>query len=80
MKEKDLIQLVEKNGVTSFKTEGLTIDQLRDIVLGGPNNFEIMRPATTEDDENVEKGKKICSNVNVKKYYYPKLRLYSKVA
>ena len=32
-----------ENGAPLFKNEGLTIEQLRDLVLGGPNNFEIMR-------------------------------------
>ena len=72
MKEEDLIKLVEKNGATSFKTEGLTVDQLRDLVLGGPNNFEIIRPVTTEKDGHVNQGKQICSKVNSKKCKYPK--------
>ena len=66
------IREVEKNGAISFKTEGLTIDQLRDLVLGGPNNFEIIRAVATEGDGHVNRGKQICSKENFKKHNYPK--------
>ena len=46
--EKDLVEFVEGNGAPSFKTEGLTLEQLRDLVLGGPSNFKIIR-ATARD-------------------------------
>ena len=41
--EKDLVEFVEGNGAPSFKTEGLTLEQLRDLLLGGPSNFKIIR-------------------------------------
>ena len=41
--EKDLVEFVEGNGAPSFKTEGLTLEQLRDLLLGGPINFKIIR-------------------------------------
>ncbi len=43
MKEEDLITIVLENGAPNFRSEGLTIDLLRNIVLGGPKNFEIIR-------------------------------------
>ena len=36
------------NGAAKFETEGLTLEQLRDLVLGGPNNFEIIRNVPQE--------------------------------
>lgn len=54
LKEDDLIQLVEQNGASSFKTQGLTIDQLRDLVLGGSKNFEILRAVKLESKGDVE--------------------------
>ena len=43
LKEDDLIEIVLGNGAPNFRTEGLTIEMLRNIVLGGPKNFEIIR-------------------------------------
>ena len=43
LKENDLVQLVEKT-CPNFKTEGLTIEQLQNLLLGGTNTFEIIRP------------------------------------
>jgi len=43
LKENDLVQLVEKT-CPNFKTEGLTIDQLQNLLLGGTKTFEILRP------------------------------------
>ena len=41
--EKDLVEFVEGNGAPSFQTEGLTLEQLRDLLFGGPINFKIIR-------------------------------------
>ena len=43
LKENDLVQLVEKT-CPNFKTEGLTIDQLQNLLFGGTKTFEILRP------------------------------------
>ena len=43
LKENDLVQLVEQT-CPHFKTEGLTIEQLQNSLLGGPKAFEIIRP------------------------------------
>ena len=46
-----MIKLVEENGAPNFKKEGLTIEQLRDLVLGGPNNFDIVRNVEGHETE-----------------------------
>ena len=51
LSEEDLIKIVMGNGAPHFKDKGLTIEQLRDIVLGGPNNFAIMRNSVIEEPQ-----------------------------
>ena len=48
-----MVEQVEKT-CPKFKTEGLTIDQLQSVLLGGTSEFEIVRPV--QRDETVGKG------------------------
>ena len=51
LKENDLVEIIEKS-CPNFKSEGLTIDQLQVLLLGGPSQFEIMRPVRNNDSDN----------------------------
>jgi len=65
LKENDLVQLVEKT-CPNFKTEGLTIEQLQNSLLGGLNAFEIIRPIKRKEinAQDTEDQPRIMATVN----------------
>lgn len=65
LKENDLIRLVEKT-CPNFKTEGLTIEQLQNSLLGGPKEFEIIRPIKQKEigAQDTEDQPRIMASVN----------------